>query len=292
MTKPDTLKPVAVLEIIDVELARELLKMNRPHQIGVAGTNRQLKPNTVERIRKAILAGQWVCNNQAIGIGVGDILLDGQHRLTALVEAGKTDPDVTIETWVIWNQDPRSKMTVDIGTNRKALDFMAMIGIPNGSQVASALRLVHVYDNIPYDYKAWGAVQFTPSELEELANRHRDLIDNYYDGHGVMRLLTPAAVAAGLYLIRRDRPDLVELLPRFMEPLKTGANLGKGSPILALREWSFNASRTKRRRNGVMMLVLFLRAFNHWVEDRKVMALRFSETEPFSGLTKKEFYPR
>lgn len=287
-----TPKPTAVLEIIDVDMAKTLLELNVPHQSGVAGTNRPLKPRHVERLRKAILAGEWVCNNQAIGISADDVLIDGQHRLTALVKAGETDPDVTIESWVIWNCDPKSMMTVDIGAHKGATDFMGMLGIGNGSQIAAALRLVWVYDNVPYDYRAWKSTQFTPVHLEELTHKHRDLVENHYAGHGVMRLITPSAVSAGLYLIRRDRPDLVELLPRFLEPLKTGANLGKGSPILALRDWSLNAGKQQRRRDGVMMLVLFLRAFNHWVEDKKVQSLRWSDTEPFAGLTKKEFYPR
>lgn len=287
-----TPKPAMVLEVIDVGLATELLAMNRPHEVGVAGTNRKIVKSRVARIARDILNGEWVLNNQAIGVGVGDFLLDGQHRLEALLLAAETDPDVTIKSWIMWNADPKSMMTVDIGGNRVGRDQLAMLGIGNGSQVASALRLVWVYDNLPYDYQAWRREQFSPTQLRELATKHADLIENYSMGSGAMGLLTPAAVAAALYLIRRDRPDLMEVLPRFLEPLKTGENLVKGSPILALREWARNAQKGGRRREGTMMMILLLRAFNHWVEDNKIKAMRFSPDEPFAGITTKEFYQR
>lgn len=292
MTKPHTPEPTMVLEVIDAELAKVLLAMNRPHQVGVVDTNRKIVKSRVARIARDILNGEWVLNNQAIGIGVGDFLLDGQHRLEALLLAAETNPDVTIESWVMWNADPKAMMTVDIGGNRVGRDQLAMLGIGNGSQVASALRLVWVYDNLPYDYQAWRREQFSPTQLRELATKHADLIENYSMGSGAMGLLTPAAVAAALYLIRRDRPDLMEVLPRFLEPLKTGENLVKGSPILALREWARNAQKGGRRREGTMMMILLLRAFNHWVEDNKVKAMRFSPDEPFAGITTKEFYQR
>jgi hypothetical protein len=293
MTKPHTPEPVALLEVIDADLARMMLTMNRPHEAGVAGTNRKVRQAQVDKIAGDILAGDWILNNQAIGIGSDDVLVDGQHRLLALLKAAETDPEVTIESWVMWNLNPKAMTTVDIGKNRVGKDFLAMIGVANGSQIASALRLVYAYDTIqPYSYQAWKRAQFSATKLQELAVEHADLVNNYYTGHGAARLLTPASVAAGLYLIRRDRPDLVELLPRFLEPLKTGENLVKGSPILALREWAKNALSQKRRRDGVTMLVLFLRAFNHWVEDNKIKSMRFSEDEPFAGLTKKEFYQR
>jgi hypothetical protein len=193
---------------------------------------------------------------------------------------------------VTWNLSPSSKLAVDIGGVRRSGDFMAMKGVPNGNKISAALKLLHCYDEIPYDYMTWSRYATTPAHLMTLLDKYSNIEDAYRMGRGVMRVTSPSSITAALAIVLRDRPDVIEHLPRFLEPLKTGANLGVGSPILALRTWCTNATISKKNTNGVILLALIIRSLNHWIEDTRAKHLVFRKEDLFPTLTKKEFYPR
>jgi hypothetical protein len=288
----NTPEVTTVVEVIDVELAKTLLALNRPHKVGVEGTNRGVRPAQIHKFAQAMLAGEWELTNQGIGISSDDELIDGQHRLLAVLLAAETNPDISIQSNVTWNLSPSSKLAVDIGGTRRPGDFLAMQGIGNGNKVGAALKLLECYYDRPYEYTAWTRHSITPSHLMTLLSRFREVEDAYNLGRGVMRVTSPSSITAALTIVLRDRPELVEHLPRFLEPLKTGANVGIGSPILALRTWCGNASLSKKKSNGVMLLALIIRSLNHWVEDTRARHLVFREADGFPAMTKKEFYPR
>lgn len=285
-------EPYAVFEDIDLEMAKVLYALNRPHEIGTEGTNRKVRSEDVKKLAAEMLAGKLLPTNQGLGISVDDELVDGQHRLLAFLLAAETNPDLVVKMLVVWNLPPEAKLVVDIGAKRRPGDFLGMQGIGNGNKVAAALRILHCYDHIPYDYMTWKRFTMSPMDLVALLKEYPNVEDAYEMGRGVMRITSPSSITTILTIIMRDRPDLVEHLPRFLEPLKTGAGLGVRSPILALRNWSLNASEKKKSTNGIMLLGLLMRSFNHWVEDSKAGHLVFREADMFPTLTKKEFYPR
>lgn len=280
----------SVVETIDVDMAKTLLELNRPYEIGTDETNRRVRQAMVDRFAEAMLAGEWILTNQGIGISVDDELVDGQHRLLALLKAAEVNPDITIESLVIWNLPVGAKNAVDIGGARRPGDFLAMKGIGSANNIAAALRLLHCYDEIPYDYQTWIRYRASPAHLVTLLAKHKGVEAAYALGHGSMRITSPSSMTAAITIIARDRPDLD--LERFLHPLRTGANLGIGSPILALRTQCENALRLKKRVDGVTLLGLILRSVNHWVEGNRAQHIVFSESQPFPRLTTKEFYPR
>lgn len=291
-TEPHVPKPTASFEVIDVEMAKTLLDLNEPHQKGIKGTNRKIRDPHVIRLAKEMLAGEWIETDQGIGISVENKLINGQHRLEALLVAAETNPDIAITSLIVWNLPVKAKLAIDIGAVRRPGDFIAFEGVGNGNKISAALKLIYCYDNIPYDYGTWSRYSISPTRLVELLDVYRNIEDAYEMGRGVMRITSPSSITAALTIILRDRPDLIDPLPRFLEPLKTGANLGTGSPVLALRTWCNNAAANKKRGNNVVLLGLIMRSFNHWVEDTRARHLVFRESDPFPTLTKKEFYPR
>lgn len=279
------------VETIDVEFAKTLLALNRPHRVGEAGTNRVVRPAHIAKLAKSMLNGEWVLTNQGIGISVDNELIDGQHRLLALLLAAETNPNITIDSQVTWNLPVGAKMAVDINAVRRNGDFLAMSsGIGNPNKIAAALRLLHCYDEIPYTYHDWRTFAPSPQFLIDIAGKYPGVSDAYLQGRGVMRITSPSSITAVLTLLKRDRPDIDP--SKFLEALRTGADLSKGNPILALREWCNNAMLTKRRVGGVVYSALIIRALNHWVADSKAQHLTFRETDPFPTLTTKEFYRR
>jgi hypothetical protein len=291
-TEPHIPKPTANFEVIDFDRAVTLLSLNEPHKVGVKGTNRKIRDPHVVRLAKEMLAGEWIETDQGIGISVENKLINGQHRLEALILAAETNPNITITSLVVWNLPIKAKLAIDIGAVRRTGDFMAFEGVGNGNKIGAALKLLYCYDEIPYDYTIWSRYAVSPTRLVELLDTYSNIEDAYHMGRGVMRVTSPSSITAAMAILLRDRPDVIEHLPRFMEPLKTGANLGTGSPILALRTWCLNAATSKKHTNGVILLALIIRSLNHWIEDTRAKHLVFRKEDLFPTLTKKEFYPR
>ena len=85
--------------------------------------NRAIKQSHVNRLAKEILDDRWQLTHQGIAFDTNGLLLDGQHRLWAIVEA-----DRSVMLRVFFNEPAENKRVVDAGERRSNLDIMTMIG--------------------------------------------------------------------------------------------------------------------------------------------------------------------
>ena len=76
------------IRTIDPIMAKELLAGQHK--------NRNISPFSVNRYKEFMQSNQWVMNGEPIIFG-GNKLIDGQHRLTACIQAGKSFQSVWIE---------------------------------------------------------------------------------------------------------------------------------------------------------------------------------------------------
>lgn len=79
--------------------------------------NRKLRDHWASELAKMIEKGEWNLTHQAIAIATNGRLLDGQHRLTAIVKAKQTVPVVLAE-----NCDPETFLAIDKGVKRSTAD--------------------------------------------------------------------------------------------------------------------------------------------------------------------------
>ena len=103
------------IEDITPEQAKAYLTKNRK--------NRPVQPATVDRFAEQMKAGQWLCTHQGIAFDEDGFLVDGQHRLHAIVKSGCTiRMRVTIDL-------PREAMAVlDTGMKRTQGQILHMRG--------------------------------------------------------------------------------------------------------------------------------------------------------------------
>lgn len=126
----------AEVETITPELAADLLSRNMQ--------NRPISQQRVRKYMAAMLAGKWLCNGEAIKISIDGKLLDGQHRLTSIIQANRA-----IKMMVVRGLNNDVIPTLDTGKVRTAGDVLAITGGVNPTEarvLAGAVRTLILYE--------------------------------------------------------------------------------------------------------------------------------------------------
>ena len=84
--------------------------------------NRSMKPHKIRLLEEAIKNGEWEVTHQGIAIDENGKLLDGHHRLTAIVNTG-----IGVDMMVAFNAVESTK--IDIGASRNDRDSLYMSGM-------------------------------------------------------------------------------------------------------------------------------------------------------------------
>lgn len=245
---------------VDETLAEILLQKNR--------TNRRMRQAAVDKYAKLMRAGQWVLNNDAIVVSRTDELLNGQHRLRAVIKSG-----CSVQMLILWDAEPESFETMDRPLTRSVGDALGQLGYSSTATLAAALRAhrqltTGVWDNNE-SLEPRAAVQLlqaTPG------------FEHAQRGVGLVRgVITPGLAMAlyhRLYLIDATAAE------EFFSRVGTGENLSMDHPIYRLRERLYGKSRGMRLERKVEA-ALTIKAWNAWRADRKMQALGWRDDEPF-----------
>jgi hypothetical protein len=233
------------VEDISPVKAAEYLKFNK--------SNRHLVEARVQFYQRQMERGQWKLTGDPIRFNSSD-LIDGQHRLQAIVRSG-----VTIRMLVIRNLDSDVFDVLDTGRNRQAGDVLSSYGYGNVFLLASAGRyLYHIERQI---------VPSNPSlsnaEILQTVNRHRDIVSLVTDIQAHKFARSGVLVAILYWLEQCPKGD------GFVEAFLTGADLKVTSPIYQLRERVIN-DRTliATKRNRVIVIAMIFRTFNNWLAGK------------------------
>lgn len=104
--------------------------------------NRSFRRRQAERWADVMKRGGWVMNGEAIVLGASGRLLDGQHRLHAIVMADVTIP-MMVTTGV--TDEDRAFETLDSGVKRSHVDRLAGRGERYSVTLSGMLRCMNMY---------------------------------------------------------------------------------------------------------------------------------------------------
>ena len=113
--------------------ARELLA-NNPE-------NRTMSGQKLAQYTADIKAGNWALNGEAIIVASDGCLNDGQHRLTACIQA-----DTAFEALLVVGVRRETRTTVDQGIARTAGNVMTMRGTLNANSVSTMARMALAFE--------------------------------------------------------------------------------------------------------------------------------------------------
>lgn len=191
--------------------------------------NRPLRQTSVDRYAADMKAGRWLLTHQGIAFDQNGVLLDGQHRLWAIVEA-----NVTIKFRVFFNEPSESRWATDTGNPRHNIDVLSMVGESGDVTTHDLATMRAVYAGL-----SARSVRRSPREEAEKYDRYREAIDFAVENlgrsgrcRGLATAYVRAVVARAYYYA--DRPRLAH----FCAVLRGGIPADKTDHVvLALRDF-------------------------------------------------------
>lgn len=272
------------------DMCMDVLKLNDTSR------NRYLDEGRIEDYTGDMKTDNFPVNGDTICVDWNYNLVDGQHRLWAGWESGKTLPAI-----IVTGLDPKVIAYKDIGKNRSAHDIVVINQFgANGTAMAAAIK------NILY-YKETGKVSSSlgnrkvPNRLVQnfLKKRTKAADLNEFIEFGkvaneeVKNWLSPSQwgfIYYTLYNLPFNDPDKSQKkVTKFLELFYEGTNLAKTDPIMVLRNEFLNGLKhtiktgKKNKIAGGLVTAkvkLIFEAWNKWFKGEKVEELVVDLKDP------------
>jgi hypothetical protein len=231
-------KVIAKVVCITPELAAKWLKEANKG-------NRPIRQSKVNEYAKALKEGKWKLNGQTITVS-NDRLIDGQHRLAAIVKSG-----VDMITLAVVGVENDVFNTIDIGAKRSSADFLSCLGEAQSKILASALLYLEAYYSKNLSLIVGNSLGGNVVDmLEKYPNARNHLISRRAYAYAPAGMLS-----ACKYIFDSISPKDCQ---EFFDRLLTGANLAAYDPVLVLRDkLAKNASDIKKLpREHVFALII------------------------------------
>jgi hypothetical protein len=228
--------------------------------------NRSLTAKTTRKYVRAIESNDWPFLGDPIRFDSEGNLLDGQHRLAAIVETG-----AVIEFVVVRGIPADSQKYMDGGRTRTAVDQLKIEGMANAPAAAAVATCAMRWDL--GDILA-ANIKFSTFEVVDWVEEHVDQVEAAVSAANRVRVATGATISiVGGAHIQATRVATGDVIDSFFNGLITGAGLEAGSPILSLRD---TVSRNKRdgtltRQNELWYTT---HAWNSWRAGKKIHKLQ------------------
>lgn len=255
--------------LVTPELAGKILDLNT--------TNRPIRRPEVELWRNVIERGEFRYTHQGVAIDDTGVLQDGQHRLTAVHEAG-----IPVEMQISVGMPKENFNAIDNGLRRTFGDIASHLGLANFNRVGTVARLLLIFDEYPrrpFNDKVSNAEVATYLQQNYLdegisIGQAIHLATNESQMHWHAYRINGNGAAVGIYKLWQlfGRNDALVL--DFLEGLKSGIDLGATDPRLALRRVMSSPT------NGVIRsaqnhLGFFIKAWNKHAKGESTKILSF-----------------
>jgi hypothetical protein len=196
-------------------------------------SNRGLRARAVSAYARDMEHGKWMLTGESVKFDRAGNLLDGQHRLSAIVQSGTTQ-----RLLVISGIDPSVRGVIDTGAIRTGGDALRMAGIGGGNPyaLASAARMLVLWEGGRLTHMTSGnrgEDRATHSEIVEEVTRRPDLLDAVHDAtRDYQRIGIPPGPQAMARIVLADVDAADSML--FFDSLAGYATEGSNDPRAVL----------------------------------------------------------
>ena len=238
--------------------------------------NRPVKQTVVERYAMSMRDGEWAETGETIKFDIHEHLIDGQHRLFAVMEA-----ELIIPFEVVWGLPTSARDRMDTGSIRSGSDVLGMHGVSYPRAVFPALGILKSYlaGQLPSIYHS-GRNRISNAEAYDMFLQHPGIEHSatVTANINMLRRLMPRSYAAFLHYIFSNVS--AEANGTFWAKLVSGADLGRDDAVLHLRERLIaNKSATGRLKMDITtFLALSIKAWNGYRRGKPVYRVQYRPT--------------
>ena len=232
--------------------------------------NREIRNHYVNSLARQMRKGFWKLAGDPIRVSYDGDLLDGQHRLTAVIESGTTQQFV-----VVRNLDATVQTVMDSGVPRTFGDVLKMRGESSYHLLAGIIRCVHAHEQgaSPSDI-ASGTVRGGNLELLAVLDRYPELQTAIGIGKRMNHHFKIPGRIAGFSWWRLgqiDQVDRDEFFRRMLEKDWTEVS----DPLARLHTTMLQDSASVRRVPVITKYALLMKTWNFYRDGATVLNLRW-----------------
>lgn len=215
-----------VISVVDMTPALALHLVRRHNQ-----RNRKMRPSRRNSYARDMAAGDWMFNGDSIRVDEEGTIIDGQHRLEAIVESGITQPMLFVEYLPIEVQ-----VTIDIGAMRTMADQLAFKNYPNPTMLAAiARRLCQVKQ--PFGVVYGGSNTPTRAEMRKFVAANTALVERAVNvalrAHAAKLPAAPSVVGSAYFLAAENDKLAADMF--FVDKLIDNSGMEVGEPAHTLQ---------------------------------------------------------
>lgn len=266
----DSPRPTADIEVITPEVAERYLRMNT--------ANRALRPTAVKEYVAEMENGDWLLGCDAIGFDVNGVLINGQHRLNAVIKSG-----IPSDFIVARNLPTKSKNALDVGKRRQLHERITIAGHKITVKEANICTLL---------MSAWSSNQMARIKT----HAHRELIvllhQAFKPSITFVSEAAPNALGcdstAAVYLAEHaDKQQVRDFLSLIANGVRCDGTTQPGDEAVRLyRDFRINLKAQGKRGTDMQNLRLAVTAAEKFLSRSPVRILRPYANNPFYEMEK------
>lgn len=248
-----------------------------------AGKNRKLSEKKVQDYAKQMTDGEWVLNGEPIIFGKSGNLIDGQHRLRAVIYA-----NARVQMLVVRGVNDEYFDSIDSGKSRTLRDVFSCKEITNSQLVSSIVKKFDIICSNPNAcfFRDYSHMTASRKRLLETYHHRANTFD-YAAQFGAnmyakKRLASPAnigAIYAYLMLVKEHEQDKIEEFFWFLFGNKEAATIPAYSASLEVRNRIISAALAGKKFEPKTLQNMFAVAWNSFIEGKEVKKLHVSNEE-------------
>lgn len=244
-------------EKITPDVATKYLEMN-VH-------NRPIHQRQVEFLAEEIKQDRWKMNGSTIVFNKEGTLIDGQHRLWAVITSG-----LPIKILVCRGAEEGSFATIDTGIARTAGDVLGIAGEKNPAKLAAAARFLMVYQTkFQYDRK-----KIANSKVIEVVKANPGLEDSVeFIRRAKGAKMVSSAVASGLHYLMSKKDKV--LADDLFTGIAGGFQADAGETFLALREKLITCATASSYTKPHTIAIFVIKAWNAKRDGKHIRVFRY-----------------
>jgi len=239
--------------------------------------NRPLSGYTVDRYAQLMREAKWKApTNDSIVFSDGGRLINGQHRLAAVIKSGIPLTEVCVygikqDTFSVMDQQKRRNRGDALAISGLAKSNVATLAAAAASLWAIRTgKVVHRWDTLSHDDIL--------DLVRSMPNQFHDVVHQYA---GCRQLGIPASLLIALRWHCGEAGGDHDLADKFFQSLVTGADLSMESPIWRVRDRLLRLKVSRATMEKWMAAALVIKAWNLWISGRPFKRLAWDPGEGF-----------